>query len=214
VTQPLGLLIAGFDYANAAADEFHDWYDTEHVPERLAMRGFLNAERWLDVENPKIALATYDLESSAVLDDPVYVAAKGPKKSPWSQRMGRIAHLFCRIVADQLGTGNAVAPQGAGALLMFAMNVAPEAEADFNAWYDQEHLPMLASLPGVLRARRFRASVGDRRYVALYHLSAPEVTATDGWKASRHTDWAKRIGPSTRDHQRILLRRYERESRP
>ena len=28
------------------------------------------------------------------------------------------------------------------------MNVAPEAEEDFNAWYDEEHLPALAGVPG------------------------------------------------------------------
>ncbi len=207
---PLGLLIAGFDYSNIAEDEFHDWYDTEHVPERLAMRGFLNAQRWIGVENPKIALATYDLESVAVLDDPVYVAAKGEKKSPWSQRMSRTTDLFLRVVAEQMGPGNVVGSKDAGALLYYAMNVTPEAEADFNAWYDQEHLPMLAAAPGVLCARRFRASVGARKYVALYHLATHEAVTHQTWKDSRRTPWAKRILPSASDHQPILLRRYVR----
>ena len=30
-----GLLFAAFDYAPAKEDEFHDWYDLEHIPERL-----------------------------------------------------------------------------------------------------------------------------------------------------------------------------------
>lgn len=29
-----GLLLVGFDFAKAHTDEFHDWYDLEHVPER------------------------------------------------------------------------------------------------------------------------------------------------------------------------------------
>ena len=33
---PLGILIASMNMANAAEDEFHDWYDTEHLPERVA----------------------------------------------------------------------------------------------------------------------------------------------------------------------------------
>jgi len=32
-----GLLLAAFDFSGAHADEFHDWYDLEHIPER---RGF------------------------------------------------------------------------------------------------------------------------------------------------------------------------------
>ena len=31
-----GILIAAFDYSTAHADEFHDWYDLEHLPEREA----------------------------------------------------------------------------------------------------------------------------------------------------------------------------------
>ena len=40
-----GLLLASFDFSTAHADEFHDWYDKEHVPERMAVPGFINAER-------------------------------------------------------------------------------------------------------------------------------------------------------------------------
>jgi len=40
---PYGLLVAGFDYSNAGADEFNAWYDTEHVPERERVAGFINA---------------------------------------------------------------------------------------------------------------------------------------------------------------------------
>ncbi len=35
-----GLLVAAFDFATAHADEFHDWYDLEHIPERQAVPGF------------------------------------------------------------------------------------------------------------------------------------------------------------------------------
>ena len=35
-----GVLIAAMDFSNVAADEFHDWYDTEHLPERHGCRGF------------------------------------------------------------------------------------------------------------------------------------------------------------------------------
>ena len=27
-----GLLFASFDYSPAQEDEFHDWYDLEHIP--------------------------------------------------------------------------------------------------------------------------------------------------------------------------------------
>jgi hypothetical protein len=61
---PKGLLFASFDYSGAHEDEFHDWYDLEHIPERLRVPGFINAERWIGDENPKIAVATYDLDNT------------------------------------------------------------------------------------------------------------------------------------------------------
>ena len=42
-----GILIASMNMANAAEDEFHDWYDTEHLPERVACPGFLRCQRLL-----------------------------------------------------------------------------------------------------------------------------------------------------------------------
>ena len=32
MTNQFGLLGGSLDYSNAAADEFHDWLDTEHIP--------------------------------------------------------------------------------------------------------------------------------------------------------------------------------------
>src|SRR5665213_266047 len=65
-----GLLFASFDHAPAQEDEFNDWYDLEHVPERMRVPGFLNAQRWVGEENPKLAAATYDLETHAVMNSP------------------------------------------------------------------------------------------------------------------------------------------------
>ena len=69
---PMGLLVAGFNFSTVAEDEFNDWYDTEHVPERARTPGFINCERWIGADDPKISIATYDLETLAVLQSPAY----------------------------------------------------------------------------------------------------------------------------------------------
>ena len=56
-------------------------------PQRLAIPGFIRAERWLGVEDPKIAVATYELENIAVLKSPPYLAIAGENLSPWSKRV-------------------------------------------------------------------------------------------------------------------------------
>src|ERR1700721_748706 len=52
-----GLLFASFNTSPAQEDEFNDWYDTEHVPERMRVPGFLNPQRWSGDEHPTIARA-------------------------------------------------------------------------------------------------------------------------------------------------------------
>jgi len=34
-----GLLLAAFDFSGAHADEYHDWYDLEHIPEAASSPG-------------------------------------------------------------------------------------------------------------------------------------------------------------------------------
>jgi hypothetical protein len=105
------------------------------------------------------------------------------------------------------------APVGAGALLLNAMNVTAAAEADFNAWYDEEHIPALAAVPGTLAARRYRSTQADggtHRYIAIYHLGSPDVARSMAWKAAVDTPWSARVRPHFRDRIRILTRRYVR----
>ena len=207
---PYGLLVAGMNYAAVAADEFNEWYDTEHVPERLRVKGFINAQRWLGAEDPKISIATYDLDSIDVLASPAYRSIAGVNLSPWSKRViGRIERI-CRFEAVQTVPGHLAAPANAEGMLMYAMNVAPEADAEYNAWYNEEHLPALAAVPGCLCARRFQMSGGTHKYVSFYHLNTPALQASATWKKAAGTPWSEKMRPHFRDPLRIVLRRYVR----
>ena len=204
-----GLLVAGFHYPDIAADEFDEWYDTEHIPERMGVPGFLNAQRWVATDGSRTALATYDLTSLDVLEHPAYTVRKGDGRTPWSRRIARKTTLFLRLTAEQILPGDVAGPEGAGGLLMFATNVAQEAEADFNAWYDQEHIPLLAKVPGVLAARRFHTREGAPAYVALYHLEHPAVAESPKWQAALETPWTARIDPHLKDSLHLVFARYE-----
>lgn len=205
-----GLLVASFDFSNAHSDEFHDWYDLEHVPEREAVPGFGACERWIGVDDPNQAVATYDLDALEVLRSEAYRAIAYENLSPWSKRVTAMCDRLLRFEGTQSLPGDMAAPEGAGGLLLNAMNVAGEAEDDFNAWYDEEHIPALAAVPGTMAARRYRSSEGSHRYVAIYHLEAPEVTTSDAWKRAVDTPWSARVRPHFQDRIRILTRRYTR----
>src|SRR5271169_7017169 len=123
-----GILIAAMDFSNVAEDEFNDWYDTEHIPERQRVPGFLACQRWIGADNPKQSVATYDLESVSVLQGPAYRAIGGENLSPWSKRVtGRVQRLV-RFEGDQTRPGNKRAPGGAGGLLRVEMTPAGAGE--------------------------------------------------------------------------------------
>ena len=205
-----GTLIAAMNIGQASASEFHDWYDTEHLPERQRVPGFLVCERWLGASDPKISVATYDLETVGVLQTPAYLAIGGDNLSPWSKRVTSQVERLMRYEGDQILPGDQLSPASAGGLLLNAMNIGPELEAEFNQWYDKEHIPALAAVPGVLCARRFRGTSGNRKYVALYHLTSPDVVESAEWKQARQSEWTSRLQPHFRDHLRLVLRRYAR----
>jgi hypothetical protein len=205
-----GTLIAAMKIGQAADDEFHDWYDTEHLPERQRVPGFLVCQRWIGVDDPKVSVATYDLESVAVMKSPAYLAIGGENLSPWSKRITSRVERLMRFEGDQILPGDQLPPPEAGGLLLNAMNIAPEVESEFNEWYDKEHIPALGAVPGVLSARRFRGTSGDRKYVALYHLVSPAVQESAEWKQARQSDWTSRLQPHFRDHLRLVCRRYVR----
>ena len=207
-----GLLFASFDFSTAQADEFHDWYDLEHIPERLRVPGFINAERWISEENPSVAVATYDLESLGVLQSAPYKAIGYQNASVWTKRLTAKAQRILRFTGEQLRPGDLAAPAGAGALLVASMNVDPAAEPEFNEWYNAEHLPQLGAVPGVLCARRYSSEAADRerKYLALYHMTSLDVPRGDAWKKAADTPWTQRMRPHFRDMLALRCKRYVR----
>jgi hypothetical protein len=209
---PKGMLFVAFDFSTAHTDEFHDWYDLEHVPERLRVPGFINAERWISEEKPTVALATYDLESLGVLRSAPYMAVGYENSSVWTKRVTVKANRLLRYTGEQLKPGDLAAPSSAAALLAVSMNVEPAAEPEFNEWYNAEHLPQLGAVPGVLCARRFQSHEDkpERKYLAVYHLTGPDVPRSDAWKKAANTPWTERIRPHFRELLRFSCKRYVR----
>ena len=83
-------------------EEFNAWYDSEHVPERLAVPGVLTAIRFSSTSatTPKY-LAMYDLESEAVLESDAYRRVAGDNSSPWTKRVTGKTKVY-RSVGNQI----------------------------------------------------------------------------------------------------------------
>ncbi|RQR26767.1 MULTISPECIES: DUF4286 family protein [unclassified Burkholderia] len=72
-------------------------------------------------------------------------------------------------------------------------DIDPAHEADFNAWYDREHMQERVALPGFTHARRFRATDGGpRKYLALYVTDTLDVFRSDAYRRAftQQTAWS------------------------
>ncbi|MCR4465584.1 DUF4286 family protein [Burkholderia sp. SCN-KJ] len=72
-------------------------------------------------------------------------------------------------------------------------DIDPAHEADFNAWYDREHMQERVAIPGFTHARRFRATDGGpRKYLALYVTDTLDVFHSDAYRRAftQQTAWS------------------------
>jgi hypothetical protein len=65
-------------------------------------------------------------------------------------------------------------------------------ESEFNRWFNEEHLPLLAAVKGTIRARRYIADKSPH-YLACYDLETQETRGGAEWKAALATPWRDRV---------------------
>jgi len=136
-------------------DEVNKWYNTQHVPERLAIPGFQSAARYVSLEGTPKYMAFYELDHANVLETPAYKRL-GENPSDWDKRILPNMQVEARTVYECIFTCGEAGAQHASYLLSVRLDIAPEVEDDFNEWYNVDHLPKLAAVPGVHGARRYR----------------------------------------------------------
>lgn len=81
--------------------------------------------------------------------------------------------------------------------LLLTMTEPPQRmEEEFNAWYDDEHLPERLAVPGYRSARRWVADgvPGRGKYLATYELDSAGVLQSDAYlqRLNNPTPWTKR----------------------
>lgn len=198
-----GIVLEIANHSRLSAAEVGDWYRTERLPQRAATAGVLSAERFVGIEDANVSIAVYDLSDIAVAAS----AAFRPAPTPLSRRIAESSETLMTFEGPQTLPGDAVSPKGAAGLLVNGMSAAPEGEADFNRWYNEEHIPALSAVPGCILARRFVTTNGcPQKYLALYHLESPDVVKTAAWAKAVDTPWTLKIRPFMGDRLRIVCR--------
>src|ERR1700730_13403377 len=85
-------------------------------------------------------------------------------------------------------------PLAGKGMLLTSMDVEPSDEADFNRWYDREHLLERVAIDGFLEARRYVAHDGSPKYLSLYSTETFDVLDSPTYRTAlaNQTDWSKR----------------------
>jgi hypothetical protein len=75
-------------------------------------------------------------------------------------------------------------PLAGKAMLLTSMDIDPSDEAEFNRWYDREHLEERVAIDGFLEARRYVAHDGQPKYLCLYSTKNFEVLDSPAYRAA------------------------------
>jgi len=96
-----------------------------------------------------------------------------------------------------------------------ATDVEPEWEAEFNRWYDAEHMPGLAAVPGTVHCARLRSLDGEPQYHSCYDIVSPQALEREEWRLMRSSAWSARVRPHFVNTRRLMFRTAldERRSR-
>jgi hypothetical protein len=138
-------MLLQFDVADAAITEHDDWHTHEHLPERLALPGFLRGTRWVATRGGPRYMVVYEVEDLATLSSPAYLA-RLDAPSRWTTAMmphyRGMRRAFCSVAASVgFGTGHAARA--------WRYTTGDGGAPALRTWLVDDVLPLLPSTPGV-----------------------------------------------------------------
>ena len=107
-----GMLITSMDIDPADEPEFNRWYDREHLAERVAIEGFLEARRYVAHEAAPKYFCTYSTKEFETLTSPAYAQALANQTERSRTNISRF-----RNMGRVIGRITASRGQGRGAAL-------------------------------------------------------------------------------------------------
>lgn len=106
-----GMLLTSMDVDASDEPEFNRWYDREHLEERVAIDGFLEARRYVAHEGKPKYLSLYSTATFEVLDSPAYRTALA-NQTAWSKaNIARFKNMIRGVarISISRGTGRGAA---------------------------------------------------------------------------------------------------------
>jgi hypothetical protein len=143
-----GMLVVFCEVKARDERDLNEWYNREHIDERVNLPGFHRGRRYVAVRGTPKYLATYECDTVEDLATPGYLALLA-NQTPWTQavmaKFTRFTRLTVRVQADLAhGVGGAVAA------VRFVPD--PRSRKALIQWLNGTALPKAVERPGLVGA--------------------------------------------------------------
>ncbi len=179
-------------------DRFNKWIDTHFMPSRLAAPGFLSAQRYKHLERDTY-LAVYEAEDQKAIKSEEFLAIEDYPNTETKWMLNNIldySSYYGDQIAEFRGAKLADDPFDAPILYSVFFSVPDDMAHDFNAWYSDEHVPMLLKCDDWLMCRRFEIADGEPQpwtHLALHYLNDLSAFESSEREAARSTKWFNKL---------------------
>jgi hypothetical protein len=180
-------------------DEFNRWYNSEHERLLLKVPGVIWTYRGVNLgEKGQKYFYLYVHEHMNVQKSEQYKAAS---QTEWAKAVRPFLKDFEGLNYEVIVPGPVPTHFNKGNIIRTVqVNVVPGKEVDFNKWYNEEHIPLLKKVPGVMVIWRGK-NLGDKgqQYLTVYFQENIQVQSRDDYKKASQTDLLKSLMPHLKD---------------
>ena len=148
-------------------------------------------------------LAVYDLKSPAVLSSAPYKALPiTPRDTDVLSRAQNLSRRVYELITTVTQPEATTFPTKLAHAVTIL--VPPELDEEFNRWYDEEHLPLLAKVPTFQRARRYKlvdssqlagpaSEAPVHNYLTLHDADTDDYSDRPAFKEAIGTPWMAKV---------------------
>ena len=165
------------DIVPEGKSEYYAWHTREHMPERLAVGGFLRGRRYVADRGDPEYFNLYEVQTAEVLTGEAYLTRLN-NPTPWTRRalpyFRKVSRSLCRLGAS-LGRS-----QG-GAILTVRFESAAGQEERLARFLADEALPRAFDRPGVVGAHFGTADRSGSEIETMERKARGNLTLVPGW---------------------------------
>ena len=164
-----GMLLTSMDIDAAHEAEFNRWYDREHLEERVAIDGFLEARRYVAHDGKPKYLCLYSTATAAVLGSPTYRAVLANQTDRSKENIARFSNFIRAVARISISRG-----KGRGAVLGIVRFRPPAGGEDkLRAALDEQLDP--ARLDGIISMHLLESDVSLSRPITDWRTRSPKL---------------------------------------